>query len=579
MPAISEFLFENIGLSLELVQAIKDLNYTEATGIQAKAIPLLMQGNDLIGRSCTGTGKTAAFGIPAVECVAGGERSAQVLVLSPTRELAMQIAQEMRKYAKYKPGVAVAAIYGGAPMEPQIHQLKTANIVIGTPGRVMDHLRRRTLRLDNLRMVILDEADEMLNMGFLEDIQTILAQTPQQRQTVLFSATMPPAILKITEEFLRDPQTVDIQSEQRTISTIEQFYYQVPQSRKMDAINLLLQMQEPRRSVIFSNTKSMVDELVCYLNDHGFKAAGLHGDMKQAGRTHVMQGFREGKNRILVATDVAARGIDVENIEAVYNFDIPQDFEYYIHRIGRTGRAGKTGASHTLVCNRHQAEIIRSLSRYINAPILEASMPTAENIQQKHLEKLSAKVAKMLSDHSFTQYENQLDQLTNTHGFALREVACALLQLQLTKDKRLIPVFKASAATHKSFQNGNRMVLHLDMGRQEGITPNDIVNAITSITNLSARAVGKIDIFDDHTLLEMRENDAAIVAQQSGNYTIKGRAVHFSPSNLTMRSSLPNARHFGGAPQMEYRGKPSREKPRRSGKSFGEKRRRSYDCP
>ncbi len=221
----------------------------------------------------------------------------------------MQIAEEMRKYAKYKPGVAIACVYGGAPMDGQIRQLRTANIVIGTPGRIMDHMRRKTLKFDELKMVVLDEADEMLNMGFYEDIQTILQETPEERQTVLFSATMPPAILKITEEFLKEPHTVDIRTGQRTIASTEQYFYQVPQSRKMDAINLLLQYHDPKRTVVFCNTKSMVDELVGYLNERGFKAQGLHGDMKQASRTQVMQGFRDGKTHILVATDVAARGI------------------------------------------------------------------------------------------------------------------------------------------------------------------------------------------------------------------------------------------------------------------------------
>ena len=262
---MSETKFEDIGLSPELVQAVSDMNYTQATGIQAQAIPLLMQGADVIGRSSTGTGKTAAFGIPAVERIESGLKAPQVLVLSPTRELAMQIAGEIRKFAKYKPGVCVAAVYGGAPMDAQIRALRAANIVIGTPGRVMDHMRRHTLRLDDLRTVVLDEADEMLNMGFLDDIQTILAETPDTRQTVLFSATMPPAILKITDEFLRDPQTVDIRTGQRTIAAVEQFFYRVPQARKMDALNLLLQYHDPKRAVVFCNTKAMVDSLTEYL--------------------------------------------------------------------------------------------------------------------------------------------------------------------------------------------------------------------------------------------------------------------------------------------------------------------------
>ena len=312
-------LFDTISLSPELLRAVGDMNYTEATDIQAGAIPRILEGRDVIGRSSTGTGKTAAFGIPAVELTDGGCKEAQVLILSPTRELAMQIAGEMRKYAKYKPGIGIATVYGGQSMELQIRQLRTANIVIGTPGRIMDHMRRRTLKLDALRLVVLDEADEMLNMGFYEDIQTILRETPEDRQTVLFSATMPPAIMKITAEFQRDPEIVAVDKGQRTLDTITQYFYAVPSARKMDALNLLLKRYAPASSVVFCNTKKMVDELVAYLTDNGFKAVGLHGDMKQMMRTRVMQDFKTGRTRILVATDVAARGIDVEDVDAVIN--------------------------------------------------------------------------------------------------------------------------------------------------------------------------------------------------------------------------------------------------------------------
>lgn len=454
MQSMNETLFDSLNLSPELTRAIQDMNYSSATSIQAGAIPLLLEGVDLIGRSSTGTGKTAAFGIPAIEMAESGQKNVQIMILSPTRELAIQIAGEMRKYAKYKPGISVAAVYGGAAMDAQIYALRTANVVIGTPGRIMDHLRRRTLKLDHLKMVVLDEADEMLNMGFYEDIREILSQTPDNRQTVLFSATMPPAILKITEEFLKDPQTVNIHTEQRTISTVDQFFYQVPQSRKMDAINLLLQKWEPRRSVIFCNTKSMVDELSEYLNKQGFKALGIHGDMKQAGRTQVMNSFREGRARILVATDVAARGIDVDEIDAVFNFDIPQEFEYYIHRIGRTGRAGNTGTAHTLVCNYRQLSTIRELRRFIKADILETAMPSPDDIQNKRHEKLSSKIAQTISNMDCSRWENLLKQIADEQGCDILEVACALAQIAYAKDKRTVPIFVSNRFDSPSRYNG-----------------------------------------------------------------------------------------------------------------------------
>ena len=560
---MSETKFEDIGLSPELVQAVSDMNYTQATGIQAQAIPLLMQGADVIGRSSTGTGKTAAFGIPAVERIESGLKAPQVLVLSPTRELAMQIAGEIRKFAKYKPGVCVAAVYGGAPMDAQIRALRAANIVIGTPGRVMDHMRRHTLRLDDLRTVVLDEADEMLNMGFLDDIQTILAETPDTRQTVLFSATMPPAILKITDKFLHDPQTVDIRTGQRTIAAVEQFFYRVPQARKMDALNLLLQYHDPKRAVVFCNTKAMVDSLTEYLGDHGFRALGIHGDMKQTGRTQVMQSFRDGKTRILVATDVAARGIDVENIEAVFNFDIPQEFEHYIHRIGRTGRAGRTGMSHTLVCGARQVDTIRQLRRFINADIREAPLPIGDEIVRKKREKFAARVARTLEADEYGKWGEQLDAIAAERGCDMRDIACALAQMIAARDKKLIPVLKIPAPGERPVRGGRRVVLRADAGRAQNVTPANFVAAIADASGLPARAIGKIDIFEDSSLIELYENDALTVLEAMRSTRIRGLEVHFA-----LTSEKPRYAARGGVTcgreKPFFRPKPSQRRDRAS---------------
>ena len=334
--------FQNTTLSAEMLQAIATQNFTEMTEIQAKTIPLLLEGKDVIGKSNTGTGKTAAFSIPIIEQIPkDAEPFVYALILCPTRELAMQACEEIGKFAKFKRWVKPVAVYGGASMERQIHALKNgANIVVGTPGRVLDHLRRRTLKLEHLRTIVLDEADEMLNMGFREDIESVLAQTPEDRQTVLFSATMPPAILAITKQYQKDPQMVQIQSPHRTVDAIAQYAINVPMGRKTDALHLLLASKKPVSSMVFCNTKKMVDELTEALQNRGFAAVGLHGDMKQMQRTQVMNSFKNGRCNILIATDVAARGIDVKGVDAVFNYDLPQDHEYYIHRIGRTGRAG-----------------------------------------------------------------------------------------------------------------------------------------------------------------------------------------------------------------------------------------------
>ncbi|MDE5859476.1 MAG: DEAD/DEAH box helicase, partial [Oscillospiraceae bacterium] len=349
-------LFSELGLSEEVLKAVKQIGFEEATEIQSKTIPLLMAGKDVIGRSHTGTGKTAAFGIPAVESVDRNEKNrVQVIILCPTRELAMQACGELDKFSAFMPWVRTCAVYGGADIEKQIVQLKRgANIVVGTPGRVMDHINRRTLKLDGIRTIILDEADEMLNMGFREDIETILEYVPEQRQTVLFSATMPEQIMAITEQYQHEPTVVGVEEKSRTVDSVEQWYFDVPSGRKTDALQMLLLAYEPKLSMIFCNTKRMVDELTEQLVSKGFRAAGLHGDMKQSSRTQVLNAFKSGRINILIATDVAARGIDVDDVDAVFNYDIPQDNEYYIHRIGRPGRAGKTGAAYTISSGRRQ---------------------------------------------------------------------------------------------------------------------------------------------------------------------------------------------------------------------------------
>lgn len=553
-------LFQTLPLSEAVLRAVADMQYAQTTEIQARTIPLLLEGKDVIGRSSTGTGKTAAFGIPAVERIRGdADVTPKVLVLSPTRELAMQISDEMRKYARYKPGVRIATVYGGQPMPIQFRQLKTANLVIGTPGRVMDHMRRGTLRLGDLSMVVLDEADEMLNMGFYEDIQTILSEAPEKRQTVLFSATMPPAILKLTKEFQKDPVLIAVDKGQRTLDTIEQSFYLVPLSQKMDALNLLLQQKAPNRSVVFCNTKKMVDELVEYLDRHGFAALGLHGDMKQAVRSKVMHDFKTGRVRILVATDVAARGIDVEDVDAVFNFDIPQEFEYYIHRIGRTGRAGKTGASYTLACNRAQARRVKEIEQFVKAPITEQPLPSREDIVNKRGEAFFAKIGRVLDEGEEGAFEEALETL-NARGYSDRQVALALLAMTAGKDRRSIPVVDAPKLQPRlddSFGSG-RTYLRVNVGRNQKIAPNFIVGAIVDATGIPAKSIGKIDIFGDHTQVELNRDDAQRVMDTMQDSKIRSYKVTFTP--MSGGKPRPSRSRQEGRP---YPGKKARDGRRR----------------
>ena len=342
---------EALNLSPEMIRAIQETGYEQFTPIQQKVIPVLLSGRDVIGQSSTGTGKTAAFGIPAIELVQdpGEQKDPQVLVLCPTRELAMQVSEELRKFSKYKEGLRVVAVYGGQSIDTQIRALKQSAIVVGTPGRVLDHLHRRTLKLSGIRLAILDEADEMLDMGFIDDIKHILFNTPENRQTALFSATMPDPILRLTKRFLKNPELVKGDEGDAAFRLIEQYYVEVPKSKKAQGVRLLFEQQGAHRGLIFCNTKRMVEVLTRELTAMGMKVEGLHGDMPQGARTRVTTQFKEGAVDLLIATDVAARGIDASGVDIIINYDIPQDMEYYVHRIGRTGRAGNTGVAFTLI--------------------------------------------------------------------------------------------------------------------------------------------------------------------------------------------------------------------------------------
>ena len=368
--------FEELGIDDRILRAVTEMGFEEATPIQAKAIPEVMTGQDIIGQAQTGTGKTASFGIPMLQKVDPKNRHVQAIVLCPTRELAIQSADEIRKLAKSMHGIKVLPIYGGQDIVKQIRSLKTGvQVLIGTPGRVMDHMRRHTIKLDDLKILVLDEADEMLNMGFREDIETILSQTPEERQTLLFSATMPQPIMEIARTYQKDAKIVKVVKKELTVANIEQYYYEVRPKNKEEVLSRLLDIYNPALSVVFCNTKRQVDELVEGLKGRGYFAEGLHGDMKQQQRDRVMNGFRNGRTEILVATDVAARGIDVDDVDAVFNYDLPQDDEYYVHRIGRTGRAGKNGKAFTFITGREFYKL-KDIQRYCRTKIIAKQVPS-----------------------------------------------------------------------------------------------------------------------------------------------------------------------------------------------------------
>ncbi len=541
-------LFSELSLRPEVLRAIEELGFEAATDIQARAIVPMMEGKDIMGRSSTGTGKTAAFGIPAVEMASKNPDKATVLILSPTRELAMQISEELRKFSKYVSGLPLAVLFGGASMENQIRQLKTAKIVIGTPGRIMDHLRRKTLKLTNLKTVILDEADEMLNMGFVEDIQSILETAPEERQTVLFSATMPSAIVKISTQFQKDPVKITVDVGQKTAASIVQSYYNIPQAGKVDALKLLIEYHHPKRALVFCNTKKMVDELCEKLCEAGFKATGLHGDLKQSQRNMVMSEFKSGRSNLLIATDVAARGIDVDDVEAVFNYDIPQEYEYYIHRIGRTGRAGRAGASYTLAANRNQIFRIREIERYIGAQISQMPVPSLESIAEHRMDTFATKLRSDIAQGIDDGWKEFIAELI-AEGFSAEDIAASLCEKIYTKNERLASVQnvhsfaggKPQRATRERGERGGerefarkarhstagRCWVRASIGSDAKIGPNFIVSAVADASGLPGSALGKINIYPDYTDIDMDEQDAPRVLETMEGCTIKGRPVTF----------------------------------------------------
>ena len=417
-------------LDNRIVRAIREMGFEKLSPIQEQAIPYLLQGEDIIGQAQTGTGKTAAFGIPAIQHINPDVKKLQTIILCPTRELAIQAAEELRKIAKYMHGIKVLPVYGGQDISRQIAGLRGVQIIVGTPGRVMDHMRRRTIKLDLVNMVVLDEADEMLNMGFREDMELILGQIPGEHQTALFSATMPKPILEITDRFQNDAKLVKVAAQELTIPLVSQKFYRVKSQDKDAACVRLLEYYQPKLTLIFCNTKKKVDELSDLLKEQGFQAEGLHGDLSQAQRDAVMKRFRNGGTSILIATDVAARGIDVDDVEAVINYDIPQDIEYYVHRIGRTGRAGRKGRSFTFA-NSREIYKIREIERVCHTTITEKKLPGAAKVLKAKADKYLNKAWELHEHEDIELMKSFLQRKMEEEGCDALELAAAMLKLQV----------------------------------------------------------------------------------------------------------------------------------------------------
>ena len=562
--------FEEMELNNKILRAVRDMGFEEPSPIQARAIPLEREGKDIIGQAQTGTGKTAAFGIPLLEKVDPKSRKLQAIVLCPTRELAIQVAEEIRRLAKYMHGVKVLPVYGGQEIVKQIRSLKDGvQIVIGTPGRVMDHMRRKTIKTAAIHTVVLDEADEMLNMGFLEDMETILSQLPQERQTLMFSATMPQEIMDIARRFQKDPEVVKVVKKELTVPKVTQYYYDVKPKNKVEVLCRLLDMYSPKLSIVFCNTKKQVDELVEDLQGRGYFAEGLHGDLKQSQRDKVMNGFRTGRTEILVATDVAARGIDVGNVEVVFNYDIPQDDEYYVHRIGRTGRAGKEGRAFSLVVGREVYKL-REIQRYCRTKIIPQAIPSLDDITDIRMEKVLDQVTEIIEKEDLTEMIDAVSKKILEEDYTAMDLAAAFLRMAMGDEAEdTIDDFRTArdledldrpakgrrgrrgsetedagwdetgrggrrSAGGRRRENREDMVrLFINVGKNQGVKPGDVLGAIAGESGMPGKLVGSIDMFDKYTFVEVPEDCADEVLEAMKHARIKGKSVRMEIAKQT----------------------------------------------
>ncbi len=539
--------FNELGLHPELVQAVTERGYTEATSIQEAVIPLLLAGKDIIGQAQTGTGKTAAFSLPLLHLLTPGAGMVQGLVMAPTRELAIQVAETMEAYGRVR-GVRILAVYGGQPYGPQIGALRRGvDVVVGTPGRLLDLLKRNVLDLSGVGSVVLDEADEMLSMGFVEDIETILEATPADRQTALFSATLPRRVRYLADKYLNEPEAITIERKQMTVSTIAQRYYLVNREDKLAALTRLFETEELVSAIIFARTRAGTAELANELTIRGFPAEMLNGDLSQDAREKVLNRFRNTQLQVLVATDVAARGLDIDDISHVFNFDLPDDPEVYVHRVGRTGRAGRSGTAITLVTPRERWRL-RKIEQYARQKIERAELPSAEAIQDLRDERLVEKVTVWLK-RGRARREREMVESMLAEGFDPVEVAAAAMKVARTSEKqRPIPPIGEVVEGHqrgkgRGHRKGNprqqserrprgkngreqgMVAVKLSAGKAQGIRVNDVVGTIAYHADIPGRVLGKIKIHGNETVVDVPQQYVEKVLSKSGEYRIHRQRI------------------------------------------------------
>jgi ATP-dependent RNA helicase DeaD len=616
--------FADLGLSPQILQALADVGYETPSPIQAECIPILLKGKDLLGMAQTGTGKTAAFALPILNRLDIKNASPQALILTPTRELALQVAEAFGRYAKHLPGFHVLPIYGGQSYGIQLKQLaRGAHVIVGTPGRIMDHLERESLSLAGLQTLVLDEADEMLRMGFIDDVQWILEHTPTERQTALFSATMPDAIRRVAQNYLLTPEEVKIKSATQTVSAIRQCYWQVSGVHKLDALTRLLEVEEQDAVLIFVRTKILTDELAQKLEARGHSVAALNGDMNQQARERVIEQLKSGGLDIVIATDVAARGIDVPRISHVINYDIPYDAEAYVHRIGRTGRAGRTGTAILFVAPR-EMRMLRTIERVTRQPIEHLALPTQQAVTDRRVALFKEKIVKTLASEDLDFFSALVEEIVGEQEVSPERLAAALAFLtQKERPLRLeeksygrarderpprerfergdhferpergnrfdrperaerpprrerpdAPPFGQTAEISED-DRGNAVVMvryRIEVGRTHGVSPKDIVGAIANEGNLPSRLIGRIDLYDEYSTVDLPDDLSRETLQILRAAWVRRRQLNIA------RDDSPFVGN--GRPPHKGAGKPFRERPHGGDRlADGNKPWRSSDRP
>ena len=517
--------FGDLSLDKKIVTALTAMGFEEPSPIQSQTIPLVLSGTEVIGQAQTGTGKTAAFGIPIIQNIVDN-RQLQALIMTPTRELAIQVSEELSKIGKFRK-IKALPVYGGQPIDRQIRSLRSGvQVVIGTPGRLLDHIRRNTIKLDHVKFLVLDEADEMLDMGFVEDMETIMQSIPKERQTLLFSATMPKPIMNLSAKYMNKPKVVAVSKEELTVPLIEQCYYETYD--KVDGLCRLLDVEVTGKLIIFCRTKKGVDDLVIALATRGYLAEGLHGDLSQNQRDRVMKKFREGKTDVLIATDVAARGLDIDNITHVVNYDIPQDPESYVHRIGRTGRAGNKGVAMTFITPREFRQL-KLIERVAKTRIIRKTLPTNASVFEKQKDSLIARMYAVLEQAKYSDYHPIVTALQEE--FSLEDIAAAAIKYMHEGNKALEV---QAEPVKKSFSNtgakAGMVRLFMNIGRSQKISPEDVVKTFASEADIPGNVIGLINIYDKFTFVEVPEDIAEKVINAMHRNSIKGYKVNIEPA-------------------------------------------------